>query len=689
MRQKLHRLKPNHQARFYWPTLILIWLYLAGLSGSTFPAAPAQAHSTGQPATFEPAPCMFKGIDLGLFTISPERLGFECGYVTVPEQHAHPDGPTIRLPVAVRRVTGAAPQPDPLFLAQGGPGGSAFEIFIMTVPGTDIAAERDIVIFNQRGTVYAQPELVCTELRESMAHLLALPSAESDKLWPELLNACYQRLQAEGINLSAYNSLENAADVEAIRQALGYNEFNFYGVSYGTLLGLHLMRHHPEHLRSVILDSVVPPDLNFITSTAANENRLYNELFQFCAANPSCAASYPCLEERFLALVDQLNQAPTTLTLTHPDTGAPVAAYLDGDILREVLYQALYLSDNYAIFPKIVANLEAGNYLFLEKILPLIAFDRTFSEGMYYSVICAEDADFDPHTVNLDGLRPQIATTAADDLQSYLDSCAVWPVNLLPPAVDEPVVSNIPTLLLSGQFDPITPPLFANTAARTLKHGYNLVDPFSSHGVAFNHNCINQIVQDFLDTPTAKPNAACLNSLTPAPVVPPSAITLPLLDKVARFDAPYLVQTIIAGLFLLGVLSAFIIWPIGFLVNIILEKKPALTAKQKRLRRISRLLALVFGFTAAIFAAGLTGFVGYVLFFENTYLAVYTLPAAARPILFLPVILLPLALGLIGVTVFIWRERVGPVWSRLYDTFLAICAGGYILILAIQGLLLI
>jgi pimeloyl-ACP methyl ester carboxylesterase len=683
----------HHRHLFYISMLAFTWLYLIGFSSGTVwfvPAAAAKAPPLEQPYTFASAPCMFEGLDLGIFTISPESQGFECGYVTVPEQHANPDGPTIRLPVAIRRATGPDPKPDPLFLAQGGPGGSAFELFTLTLPGTAIAAERDMVIFNQRGTLHAEPELTCTELRENATELLPLTPEDGEEQWQALLGTCYQRLRAEGINLSAYNSLENAADVEAIRRALGYDEFNFYGVSYGTLLGLHLMRDYPEHLRSVILDSVVPAELNFIPHVPQSENRVYDEIFQFCANNPACAADYPDLEERFLAIVDHLNSNPITLPLTDPETGQQAEAYLDGDILLDVIYIGLYLPDSYAIFPKLVANLEAEDYTFVKMIWPLIVFDHTFSEGMYYSVICAEDADFDPNAVKLEGLRPQIAATVSDDLQAYLDSCAVWPVNALSGNVDEPVVSNIPTLLLSGQFDPITPPSFAATAANSLQNAHNIVNPFSSHGVAFNHDCIDRIVQNFLNAPAAEPDTtACLNTLTPTTVVPPNAITLPMLAKVARLDSVFIIQTMVAGLLLLGILSAFVIWPVVFVINIILNKKSVLSTRQKLLRWTSRLLIVAFGFLAVIFVSGLVSLIIYVLFNQTQYLSVYTVPGLARPILLIPPLLLLLMFGIVVAAVFIWRGQDGSIWGKLYYTFLAICATGYVTVLAIHGLLFV
>ncbi len=635
---------------------------------------------------FTPAPCPFEGPDLGLFSPTPEEMGFECGYVTVPEERANPDSPAIRLPVAILRATAPNAKPDPLFLAQGGPGGSAFDYFTYVVPNTSIAAERDIVIFNQRGTQYAEPDLFCDETMAATEELLGLPPEEGLARSMTLLAACYRRLEAEGINLSAYNSLENAADVEDIRQALGYDEYNFYGVSYGTLLGLHLMRNYPEHLRSVILDGVVPPNLNFIPKVAENEDRIYRELFRACNADPDCAAAYPNLEARLLQLVDNLNENPAIVEVTNPDTGKTVDVYLDGRALLDFFFQAFYLPNMYAIFPKIVSDLEQGNYFFVSQILPLFAFDQTFSEGMYYSVICAEDGDFSAE-LDTAGLLPPIAEYAPEDLQSYLEGCALWPVELLPPTVDDPVNSDIPTLLLSGRFDPITPPYFAEKAAESLPNAYHVVDPLGSHGVAFGNDCLNQIVQNFLNDPYRQPDASCLATREAADTVLPSAVTFPLLGPLSTLEASFLWQTGLATLFLLGVLSAFVVWPAAFLLNVARNRRREWTAAARRLRWAGRLLLLAFGGLAVLFVIGVVTAVVQVLFYNTAYLSVYSLPGTVRPFLFIPYLLLLLAAGAAVVAALNWRQKEFSLWSKLYYTFLALCAAGYVAVLAAHGLI--
>ncbi len=666
----------------------LFGLFLVGLLLSVLAMTGQRVAAQSQPFTFESAVCPFEGLDLGLVSVTGEQQGFECGYVIVPLRHAQPDGPTIRLPVAIRQATSPNAQADPLFLAQGGPGGDAFGIYSLLAPTSPMAVDRDIVIFNQRGTQYADPELSCPETADILGDLLALPEEEGERLYNEALQACYDRLVAEGVDLSAFNSLENAADVDAIRQALGYESYNFYGVSYGTLLGLHLMRERPDGLRSVILDSVAPTDINFITEVARSENRVYDELFGACLADPACNEAYPNLEARYFALLDELDENPVTVTVQNPDTGETFEAEINGAALRSIMFQLFYLPNMSAVFPYLVSSFEDGDYRYLEQMWPLLLFDQSIAEGMYYSVMCAEDADFAPDALAGAVLRPAIAETAEEDLQSFLDACALWPVDLLPGSVDDPVVSDIPTLLLAGQFDPITTPAFANAAAASLTNAYTVVDPAASHGVAFLDPCVNDIMQAFLTDPGSAPDASCVAAKTPADVIPPSAITLPVVAGVNSLDEGIVAQAGAGFLLLLIVLSPLLVWPVVYFVQALMDKRPELSEEGKRVRLIGRALIVGFGILAIVFSAGLaTAVVSSIV--DQTLATGMVVSGAAGPVLWLPLLLLLLAIGIVILTVLLWRSSdAGSIWSKLYYTLLAISSVGLIFLLAEQGLVL-
>ena len=669
-------------SRLLWFSPLAIVLFIL-----SFGASPVAAQD--MPGAFIPATCMFKSLDLGLTSLTGEALGFECGYVVVPERHAAPDGPTIRLPVAIRRATAADARPDPLLLAQGGPGGDAFEVFSLLVPPTAIAANRDIVIFNQRGTPYAVPELTCHETDAVLAEMLAADEAEGERLYNEAIDACYARLQAEGIDLSAYNSLENAADVPSIARALGYDEYNFYGVSYGTLLGLHLMRNHPEGLRAVILDSVVTPDINFISEIPESEDRVLSEVFAACAVEPACAEQYPNLEERYAAVIHQFDENPVTLSLADPETGQRYDAFLNGAGLRSILFQLLYVPRMNAVLPKVVADLEQGDTRYIESMWPLLVFDQLVAEGMYYSVICAEDADIDVAQIPVETLRPEIAETAREDIQTYVDTCARWQVEQLPASVDDPVVSDIPTLLLSGRFDPVTPPAFAAAAAAGLSNATALIDPAASHGVAFFNPCVNGIVSDFLDNPGVPPISACLETQESASVVPPNAITVPLIAGVNSLAPRTLALFLVAALLLVVVLSPFIVWPSVYLVRAFGDGQPARTATDRRWRWIGRGAVLLFGVLALMFAVGLLGFILATLVTDQTMLTAMALPASAAPVLWLPILMLLLVLLVVVAGVMLWRHAgAGSKAGKVYYTVVAVAAVAFVGLIASQSLLL-
>lgn len=649
--------------------LVLVLLFLLTAVSTTNAIQPSQ-EAVGQ---FTPSECFFDtGVD---FFLTPERLGFECGYVTVPETHANPNGPTIRIPVAVRLASSSTAAPDPLFLAQGGPGGDAFMFFSLLAPNTPIASNRDLVIFNQRGTLYAEPDLICEEVWDSRIPIFRTDDEdEAEQLGEDAFNQCFERLvNEEGIDLSAYDSLENAADINMIRQALGYDSYNFYGVSYGTLLGLHLINTQPDGLRSVVLDSVVPTQLNFVEQVPLTENRAYDEYLAFCSENPTCQSLYPNLEQRVTALYEELNEDPKTVRLTDGETGDSVRTEINGDTLRSIIFQLFYLRDFYAVFPRLVEDLEEGNFLFIEAIYPLFAFDRTLSEGMYYSVVCAEDNDFSPEEIDLSGVRPFIAENIREELQDIKEGCNIWNVEPLPDSIDDPVQSDIPVLLLSGRFDPITPPSYAALAAETLPNSYNYVDPIGSHGVAFGGStCLTRIVADFLNNPTSEPSAACLENETFTEIVPPDAVQVPILNKLGNLETAATVQFGLFILFALGLLSGFVLWPIAFVIRK-LQDNPQQYKMHPRARFWGRMLVLLAGVLGVIFVAGFIYFA--VQIFSNIAFLTYgVFPAAARALFVLSPIILIVALTAVYLLIRAWRDS--SIWGKIYTVFLSICLIG-------------
>ena len=486
------------------------------------------------------------GAKIGEFTAGPcpfnlppmvaaER--FKCGFVLVPERHGEPEaGNPLKLGVAILKGVaeedGEEVHPDPLVMVQGGPGGSMVELMPYFGPelatATGFGANRDLILFDQRGTLHSEPFLFCEEVYQFRVKYARAP--ESPELRDKLLMAtaaCRDRLIQSGVNLSAFNSVESAADVPMVVRALGYGEFNLYGVSYGTMLAQHVMRDHPEGLRSVVLDSVAPLDISFVEAVPQNTQRILDKFFKACEKDEACGAAYPDLEAQFFEAIARLNENPIELKL--PNIGAIQEAITSGrsveslsfsDFLVPILFDgdALLLSLNVSFsssqlipsLPQAVHEAYQGNYAGLLKTLPTLVFSKNQADGVYNSVICSEDGDFEIGDVDLDGIRAELVDSLRESPADVLKTCEVWQVPLLDEEVNKRVRSRIPTLLLSGEFDHITPPSFAAHVARRLRKSYRYTFPHLGHALLGNDACVALTIGRFLENPRRDPKPDCV-----------------------------------------------------------------------------------------------------------------------------------------------------------------------------------
>lgn len=657
-------------------------LFLASIASLLLLPMSARAqHADQRTDAFRSARCMFELPDGAV-----EGRDVECGYLTVPERHGQPDGPTIELAVAIIKSQSANPAPDPLVMLQGGPGGSTIDTYAATLLSErPLQFDRDIVLFDQRGTLYSRPALQCPETTQLLLETIdkQLSDEEEQRQSEAVLAACHDRLVREGADLADYDSVENADDVEALRVALGYSAINLYGVSYGTLLALHVMRQHPDALRSVILDAVVPTQTNFVLQVPQSQERAFAELFGACAADTNCNAAYPNLEQVFFQLVDTWNKNPVRVPLTDPETGTTYQAVFDGDMLIDATFQMLYGTALIPALPKMIYDAREGKYTFLSPVFSFLLFDRTFSEGMYYSVLCAEDADFSPADVPLDGVRPEFAKDARESAQLFLDTCQRWNVPPLEPIVDAPVVSDIPTLVLNGRFDPITPPAFGQTAAQTLSRSYVVTFPNTGHGALLDSPCATSIAGSFLAEPERQPDISCVNQLT-APVffTPANTLMSPGIQRVLATlnDGSYgLLLVLLLSLLLL--LSFVVIWPLGWIIRL----ARGLPAERRPAAWIARGVAALAALLSLIFVVGVT-----VALFrtedENNILLFLGLPRAYAPLFTLPLIIVLLVLGMLIFAALAWRRSFWSVWGRLYYTLLTLSALGVAGVLLWWGL---
>ncbi|MCJ7626586.1 MAG: alpha/beta hydrolase, partial [Anaerolineaceae bacterium] len=251
---------------------------------------------------------------------------------------AVPGGETIRLAFAIIRSTSETPQPDPLVIETGGPGISTLTSAPWLVSMPDLRVHRDIVLIEQRGTRYSEPNLYCDKIIEAVKENLTSGVIDNEKATQleNALAACRGRLTAQGIHLSAYDSLENAADIPMVLSALGYDSYNFYSISYATRLAQHLMCDHPERLRSVIIDAPVPFSVDYTARAPESVARAFKQLFESCSDDPLCDDAYPDLESVFYDLVDAYDETPIRVHFEEPEA---VDIEVSGQTLVWMLYQ--------------------------------------------------------------------------------------------------------------------------------------------------------------------------------------------------------------------------------------------------------------------------------------------------------------------------------------------------------------
>ena len=468
---------------------------------------PAPTHSY-QPV-FKTAPCAF-----------PVPTGYspECGYLVVPENRASPNSALIQLHVAIFRSIAEGPSPDPVVHLAGGPGSSSLGVagYLFNQGLGAIIDRRDFIFFDQRGTGYSLPRLDCPE-RDALTPTLLAGSLSADaalQMTVDAFHRCRDRLVSQGIDLSAYNSAASAADINDLRLALGYDQLNLYGDSYGTRLALTVMRDFPQAVRSVVLDSTYPLEVNLYTALAPNAERAFNILFDECAADQACNAAYPDLRTVFYNLADQLNASPVTVSLSVGGANYPVL--LDSNLLIDVLFVGLYNPAVTASMPRMIYQIQRGEYSILRERLRLY-FDTSGALGMGTSVQCAEEVPFnslgDVYAA-AQGVQPEIAAFFPKSVQYLFTVCQDWTGIAPNPRENQPVTSDIPSLILAGEFDPITPPVWGQMTASHLSHAYFYEFRGNGHWVTRSSRCALSIALEFWDNPAATPNAACMQSLS-------------------------------------------------------------------------------------------------------------------------------------------------------------------------------
>lgn len=460
-------------------------------------ACACRAEAASSPAPPKLHPCHVEG----------SAEAWLCGTFVVPEDRARPGGRTLPLEVAVLKSKTVHSR-EPVFFLAGGPGQDATHA-AAGFADSPLRRDHDIVLMDTRGTG------VATALDCPVADSQAL-QADLDPLFSDLspYAPCAARL-ARKADLALYTTPIAMQDLDDLRRALGYHRIDLYGGSFGTRAGLVYLRMFGSHVRAAAFSGMVAFENPVPLYHTAAAERALERLFAECAGEAACHAAYPDPMGDLRAVLAKLAASPAHLTVKHPATGAAVAVILTPAGFANGVRVMLYSEEEGRAIPHLLSLAQAGDYApFADAAVQAgYQFGHAVHIGVLLSVSCSEDVP----RIRPTDIGPATAGSVFGDerVRGEIAACALWPKGRLPADYATPFASPVPTLILSGEIDPVTPPQWGEIARRTLPNSRHIVLPGAhvSEGP-----CVEQLVtQMFATADPGSVDAACVAKIAMPP----------------------------------------------------------------------------------------------------------------------------------------------------------------------------
>ncbi|MEM6230458.1 alpha/beta hydrolase [Shewanella scandinavica] len=414
-----------------------------------------------------------------------------CGFVTVPENPNKPDGKQIQVHYVVLPAVKNVNHEEALLAIAGGPGQSAID----NAAGFDamlskVRQQRDILLIDQRGTGRSNL-LTCDEGAQSP---LSFDDDNADTLAET--QKCLAKIDAD---VTQYGSLNAIKDFEAVRQHLGYKKLHVYGISYGTRMAQLYMRLYPAHLATVTLDGIVPMQQS-VLEIGASIDRGFDLLFKDCQETAACHTQFPELKAEFDQVAASLAKAPVMENVYDPVTGEKTMLTMTRGKFYGSIRMALYQANVRALVPHAIHQAAKHNFQPILGLYSLTIDNAGMAMGMHASVVCGEDMHRITPAMREQAQHSFMGKTMLEGLEA---TCEVWKVPAVDDSFSEPISSDIPTLLLSGEIDPATPPSWGELAMEKLTNAKHFVAPYATHGVAY-QSCANNLIADLVRSGSVK-----------------------------------------------------------------------------------------------------------------------------------------------------------------------------------------
>ena len=481
---------------------------IGAIVGTLVPLLFARAQSATAvptPPRLTLAPCTPEGIS--------SSVGAKCGTLTVFENRTTRQGRTIGLRVVVLPATGKNRAPDPLFYFEGGPGASVVEgVASVAAEDTALRRNRDLVLVDQRGTGGSYP-LMCNFYGPPDS----LQSYLGDFNPPTDVRKCREKL-SKIADLTQYTTTIAAADIDDVRAALGYERINLTGGSYATRFSQEYMRRYPDRVRTATLFGLVPPTEAIPQHFGLDAQRSLDAVIAECRGDSACHAAFPQLGDDVRAVFERLARGPVSARIEHPQTKQLVTVQLSRDMVAETLRYMLYQSRATSLVPAAMHTAAGGDFDWLARR----AFRARSApngagifEGIYIAITCAEDVPFTDAAKEAEEAR----NTFLGDyrMRQQRAACEIWGRSPVPADFRTPVKSNAPVLLVTGSFDPVTPPRYAAEVAQSLTNVVSIVVPFGGHGLAglSGLDCVDRLMRETIERGSVKGlDVACVAKIT-------------------------------------------------------------------------------------------------------------------------------------------------------------------------------
>jgi pimeloyl-ACP methyl ester carboxylesterase len=674
------------------PASLLLALVLCPLPT---PVTAQQAVRNGARPVFEEAPCPFPASRSALAQV-------RCGWVEVPEDRSLPDGRRLRLAVAILKGTGPTPRPDPVVFLMGGPGQGFVQHAARVAASREWAyarTERDLILYDQRGTGFSDPAF-CPWMNGEPERLglEGLGREASTARLRELMARCAAEMAEAGVDLSQYNSVVSALDLQDLREALGVAEWNVWGASYGGRLALEALRTAPDGIRAVVLDSPSPPNAPHWADAAANMVGVVERTFARCAADDACAAAFPDGEQRFWQAIDALDREPLIVRTRGPG-GSPTSMRLTGRLLADGVFRGLYRSSFHAVLPLLMREVDADNRDLLGNLAQQLQVPPgVMSVGLHSTIECNEVAPFNGPDARPALLDPRIVLLDRIGFGPDGAQCDALHPHRAGPERAAPVVSDVPILIVAGALDPITPAAYSHLAAATLPNARVVELPGGGHWEVHRHECTRRLMNEFLAGPAAPLDVACADSIQPPPFVTDVRLTAGVA-RVATLLAPGTSPLVLGGaaLPLVVLLSGLVGWPAAAawrrvrrqpLASEALHASAAsapLHASAASFERRARLGAGAVAFLGLGFLAAL-GWTVMQTAGQNPFVLAIGLPTGSAPLLAVPWLLLATSIALVATAAVAWRRSAWTRWGRIHFTLVAAASATLAVALIAMGL---